>query len=347
MNLTTTRLLSQQLAGSNLETPEEVVDWMGAMQAQDLSSFPWAVGIRMKRPSLQAVTDAFNRGTIVRSHLFRATWQLATAADLRWMLDLCRTRNRRIISGYSKAVGDGLSEDDFLRSDALIAEITSGRPSIRCSELAQELTLRGCNFDRHQLTHVLARAEIDGVICSGDLTRGERSFAFLEDKIPPGPALDEEEAMMLAARKFFRSHAPATVADFCWWTGLPLQACRRAVAALADELTPVRQQDETFYVHAESRTRGFRRGAAALVPSFDEYIIGYKSRQVVLDPDFAMQAYNRFGYFKPVVVQDGVVVGTWKQQSGGRIEAIDFYGQLIPAEVIGQAHARLTAFLRS
>ena len=40
-------MLSQGIAGPRFEKPEEVVEWMGAMQAQDIRAAKWAVGLRI------------------------------------------------------------------------------------------------------------------------------------------------------------------------------------------------------------------------------------------------------------------------------------------------------------
>ena len=50
MNATNIRLLSQQLVSPQFRTAYEVVEWMGAMQAQEYRMMRWAVGMRMKLP---------------------------------------------------------------------------------------------------------------------------------------------------------------------------------------------------------------------------------------------------------------------------------------------------------
>ena len=64
-----------------------------------------------------------------------------------------------------------------------------------------------------------------------------------------------------------------------------------------------------------TRTRGVRSGTLLLLPAYDEYLIGYKSRDVVLHPDKAHHAHNNFGIFKSVVAWDGEIVGNWKPSS--------------------------------
>jgi hypothetical protein len=103
-----------------------------------------------------------------------------------------------------------------------------------------------------------------------------------------------------------------------WWSGLNVNDCRRGIAALGDELQVERWKSRgergagrDFYVHADARTRGFRRGSVLLLPAFDEYLIGYKSRDIVLHPDHSHHAHNNSGIFYPIVALDGYIVGNW------------------------------------
>jgi len=45
------RLNNQRIAGQGFDQPEDVVRWMGALQAQDYAQAVWALGLRMRSPS--------------------------------------------------------------------------------------------------------------------------------------------------------------------------------------------------------------------------------------------------------------------------------------------------------
>ena len=49
------------------------------------------------------------------------------------------------------------------------------------------------------------------------------------------------------------------------------------------------------------------------MPGFDEYILGYKNRNHVIDAQYANQVYTNNGIFYPIIVDQGKVVGTWKR----------------------------------
>ncbi|MGI8690642.1 MAG: DNA glycosylase AlkZ-like family protein, partial [Thermomicrobiales bacterium] len=68
------RLHTQRIAGPKFETPGAVVQWLGAVQAQDYAGAKWAVGQRMRDASDAALDGAFADGTILRTHVMRPTW---------------------------------------------------------------------------------------------------------------------------------------------------------------------------------------------------------------------------------------------------------------------------------
>ena len=103
MNPVALRLLNQQLAAPQFAKPAEVVDYMGAMQAQEYRMMRWAVAMRTKRPSVKAFKTAFDSGQIVRLHLMRGTWQLVGASDYWPLLGLCAPKALATIRGATES----------------------------------------------------------------------------------------------------------------------------------------------------------------------------------------------------------------------------------------------------
>lgn len=168
----------------------------------------------------------------------------------------------------------------------------------------------GLSDTAHAMSIFLRRAELDGIICSGELDEKENTYALVDGRIPPAEGPSREEAVAMLARKYFRNHSPATLEDFTWWTNLNVGECRAAIDALRDELTEEKYNGTTYYIHQDCRTRGCRR-QTLLLPSYDEYLLGYKSRHHVLDDEFRPRAYSNNGLFYPVIVSGGRVVGNW------------------------------------
>jgi hypothetical protein len=301
------------------------------MQGQEYKAMRWAVSMRTKKPSYKAFEKAFNAGEIVRTHLLRTTWQLVAGEDLGWMLAVCRDKARAGLRGWMHTNGVDISAKEEARISGIFAEVAAGRRSVLKEEFAEALRERDIDMDEQHLSYHLRLAELSGLLCSGDLHPTKRTLALVSEKVKHPLTPDRDEAFALLARKYFRSHGPATQEDFVWWSGLNVNDCRRAMAALGNELVSLRHQGSDFYVHRAARVRGFRSGGVLLIPAFDEYLIGYKSRHVVLPPEQAHRAHNQSGIFYHVVAVDGRIVGNWSPSA--RDGGIDLFeeGIILPA----------------
>ena len=346
MNPISQRLLNQQLICPQLTTPHEVVAWMGAMQAQEYRMMRWAVGMRTKRPSARAFEKAYNEGQIVRVHLFRTTWQLVTGEDLGWMLELCRDKALRGLAGWMHAncVDIPLAEQESIQ--LIFNDFLSKSRIAQKADFASALEDRGITMEDHRLSYHIRLAEYSGLLCSGDLFPLKHSYALSADKLPQTPRITKEEALAKLARTYFRSHGPATLEDFVWWSGLNIGDCRKGINAIQNELIEERWDGLSFLRHQDCRTRGFRSGTVTLLPSYDEYLIGYKSRHVAVNPDHMHRAHSGNGIFWPVILQNGEVVGNWSA-AAGKVQTEVFSPDAgINQEAMEEESERYQAFLK-
>lgn len=345
MNPVSARLLNQQLICPQFSTPHEVVSWMGAMQAQEYRMMRWAVEMRTKRPSAKTFEKAYNEGQIVRVHLFRTTWQLVAGEDLQWMLDLCRDNALRGMAGWMHSNGVDIPEAEQAQIQQIFHDHLSKSRIAQKADFEAALRDKGITMDEHRLSYHIRLAEYSGLLCSGDLFPMKHSYALAADKLPKAPQITKEEALAKLARTYFRSHGPATVEDFVWWSGLNTGDCRKGMEAIKDELTQERWKGLSFYLHQDSRTRGFRSGCIHLLPPYDEYLIGYKSRHLAVHPHHMHRAHSGNGIFWPVILQDGEVVGNWSA-AGGKVQTEIFHPDAnLNQEAVEEEIARYQKFL--
>ena len=324
MNPISARLLNQQLICPQFSTPHDVVAWMGAMQAQEYRMMRWAVGMRTKRPSVKAFEKAFNDGSIIRTHLFRSTWHLVAAEDYCWMIDLCSAKAKSGIRGWLKMNSLSISEEEEFRFQEYIRQALKGKGSLSREGIETIVHDSPLRTELPRLKYQMILAEVGGVICSGNLVDSERNYVLSDEKIPVQRTMPRDDALAELARRYFKSHGPATLEDFVWWTGMNIGDCRKGMEAIKDELIEERWKGLTFFLHQDSRTRGFRSGCVHLLPAYDEYLIGYKSRHVALHPDHRHHAHDQKGIFWPVILQDGEVIGNWSA-AGGKVQTEVFH----------------------
>lgn len=311
MNIPNIRLLNQQLLNPLFREPKELVSWMGAMQAQNYSMVKWAVGMRLKSATIQAVEKALHEGEILRTHVMRPTWHLVAAEDIRWMLKLSAQRIISANDSFAKGYDLDIPNELYTKAHDLLEKILCGKKSMTKQEIAEHFNRSGIVADNHRMTRFMARAEQEGIICSGEDRGSKCTYALLEERVPPMPELTKDESLARLARSYFRSHSPAVLQDFIWWSGLPVSDAKQAVYLIASELTTEQWKEQTWYIHDNCRTRGKLSGHIHLLPSYDEYLLGYKDRTDVLPLEHYSKAFTNNGLFFPIVLHNGQVIGNW------------------------------------
>src|SRR5205085_2716827 len=93
------------------------------------------------------------------------------------------------------------------------------------------------------LGHLMMRAELDAVVCSGPRRGKEATYALLDDRAKKEPEKDRDEAIGELARRFFSTRGPASVQDFAWWSGLAAADARRGTELLPKEFTTATYND--------------------------------------------------------------------------------------------------------
>ncbi len=310
------RMRNQQLVTPQFGNPADVVSHMGAVQAQEYRLMRWAVTMRTKGMPAQAFRKAYDDGSILRLHLLRGTWQLISAADYHWMQALCGAKGQSVMRGWMQAAGVSIPLDEEHKVRDILAMTAEQKGSATKDDFSQALREHGMEINGQRLTWHMQMCEYAGVLCSGKLLPMKPTYSLVSQRVAPADGVVcHDDAMVMLARKYFKSHSPATLADFVWWSGLNTGDCKKALNALNAELEPLDISGETYYLHRESYTSNGRK-PLILLPSYDEFLLGYKSRWHVIDDEHRSKAFSNNGLFYPVVLSGGHVVGAWKWNTG-------------------------------
>ena len=311
MNPIVIRLLNQQLFAPQFSTPTELVRYMGAMQAQEYRMMRWAVAMRTRKPSLKAFKKAYDEGRIIRLHLMRCTWQLVCAEDYWSLIDLFGPKVISLTKGWMSSNKIAIPDEELMRVRDVLVQTVAEKRSATKEDFVQALAEKDMKLDDNRLSYHIRMAEIMGVLCSGDLLPMKVTYSLAAEKIKSSAKMERDEALAHITRRYFQSRQPATLEDFVWWSGLNIGDCRKGIALLGDYIHAERYKERAFYLTDDCRTRGFRKGKLLLIPPYDEFLIGYKSRDIQLAPEHKHHAHNNSGIFQPVIAYDGRICGNW------------------------------------
>jgi len=342
------RLVNQGIAAPVAGTPAQAVARLGAMQAQDDGAVRWAIGLRCAGATAATVEQALATGGVVRTWLLRGTLHVVAAADVRWMLALLAPRILAGSRGRHRQLG--LDDGTLAHSLGVIGAALQDDAMLTRAELLAVLEQAGIATTGQRGYYLLAHAALRGLICFGARQGKQERFMLLDARAPAAPALDPDAALGKLALRYFTGHGPATLADFAWWSGLPLGQTRTALAVAGTEIEQIGAGDRVYYhVPAAASESSTDASGVHLLPAFDEYYLGYAQRDLVLAAGLDKRVVSSNGIFHPMIVVDGRIVGTWRSVRKGQsvriqpelFDALDSAGEV----ALYEAMQRFATFL--
>jgi hypothetical protein len=298
------RLANHRLARAEMQTPAEVVRWLGAVQAQDYLGAKWALGLRGRSITEADVDRAFDAGEILRTHILRPTWHFVTPADIRWMLALSAPRLQAVHASIYRKLE--LDPRTLRRGRTVMERALRGKSRTR-AELRSILERAGIRTDSLRLVHLLLYSELEGGIVSGPRRGKQLTWALLDERAPGAKPLDRDESLGRLTRRYFSSHGPATLRDYAWWSGLTVPDAKRGIDIVKADLSESAVDGLSYWSFRASRARARKPPSSGhLLPNYDEYLIAYKDR----GPVVAGAAWTAFSHS---LLLDGRLAGTWRR----------------------------------
>lgn len=308
-HLAAVRLQRQRLTQPDFRSPADVARAFGAIQAQDVYSSLYAIGLRMADATEGVVEQAITDKTIVRTWPMRNTIHFIPAEDTRWMLKLLV--ERLLTKNASMYRNVGLTESDFARSRDVLTESLQGGQQKTRPQLYAALDAAGIETSGEQRgLHILGYWSRAGLVCLGPRQGKQPTYVLLDEWLPPTPLLEGEEALATLARRYFASHGPATERDFAWWSGLTIGECRVGMRQVAQEFEQETIDGAVYWLSPGALPADDARHLVHLLPSWDEFTVAYRDRSALLHPAFPQDSFIVLG---PVIVVDGRLVGSWKR----------------------------------
>ena len=331
------RASAHWLTGRVRRGAPDVVRHLLAVQAQDIGSAP--LGLRARATGLTAadVAAARHDRSVVRAWGPRGTLHLIAREDLGWLTSLVRrtsvthvmTRLRQ--EGITGEVADLLSATEVA---------LAGQGPLTKAQVGTRLARRGVDAHGQAIVYLAFLACLHGRAVLGPDAGNKPTYVHAADWLGDviRPERDADRALAELARRYLVARGPAGPEDLAAWTKLPLRDARSAFRLAADDLREV--ETSTGPMWCLRRPAPGRAAPLRLLPAFDEYLLSWRDRGLVLPERYAKRVCPGGGVIRPVVVVDGTVVGTWRQGTG----AVELFGDA-PAGALRRETADAARFL--
>jgi len=323
------RLLNQHILGTLFEKPDDMVRWMGAVQAQNFLGSLWAIGIRVKNAQEPDIEHAIADKTLVRTWLLRGTLHFVAVEDIKWILDLVAPR---IIASNANLLKTNfkLDNNEFKRIKKVIVSTLEGGQSLTGDKIYSELEKASISTSSLRGLHILHCLALEGLICFGAREGKQQTFLLLDEWLPNTKSMGHDKALGELARRYFTSHGPATIQDFRWWSGLRDADARTALDTIKSQLLSEDIDNQTYWFQSFKETEDNKYPVSQLLPNFDEYFIGYKDRNNLVNGIYTKEFNINDFIFNSNIILNGEIVGAWKRifKEGKVIITLNYYKSL-------------------
>lgn len=311
MDISSSRLISQKIEYSDFTTVKEIINWMAAMQAQDFDMAKWALGVRMKDPAKNIIESAIDSGEVLRIHVLRPTWHLVSADDIYWILRLNSNKIKSSLKSRHKELE--LTEKIIGITSGILEKSLSGGLNLTRNEIASAFHKAGIRTDQNRLSHIMFRAEMDELVCSGPSRENKSTYALLYERVPEKKEMPRDESLAELARRYFTSRCPATLEDFVWWSNLSVSDALKATDYLKPGFITETIDSKKYWIPYSYKSRNIEMYSVHILPAYDEFLISYRDRSSSLAHLHNKKIVSINGIFYPHIVVNGQVEGLWKR----------------------------------
>jgi hypothetical protein len=301
--------------------PAEIARSIAGAQAQDVYAGPQTFRSRSRTLTAADIRRArTEERSLLRTWVMRRTVHLIPTDDAGWWLPLFEPTferwSRRRLAQLGMPPGN---EEKAMR---VIARALADEGPLTRPELGRRVVDAGIKLNQQTRLHIIGLAVTSGIACLGPDRGSQTCLVRREDWLGKPPPFDRDKALGELARVYVRAFAPATDRDFAYWSGLPLRDVRAGLESISREIEEVRVGDEVMLAPSGGLPRLPRAGQVRLLGNFDTYLLGWKDRTFSVSGEHAIHVKEGGGgWIRPVIVEDGIVVGGWRSaRKGVRLE---------------------------
>ncbi|MES2303864.1 MAG: winged helix DNA-binding domain-containing protein [Gemmatimonadota bacterium] len=324
------RLHHQRIGHAAATTPLDVVRTLGAVQAQDYGQALWGIGARVPGSTQASIEASIAKGEILRTWPMRGTIHFVPAVDAHWMLAISAERT---MGQVAKRMAElKLTPMMIERNNEIFRKGLADGQRLQREEMFALLTRAGVKLVPEHHYSIIWHAALHGVIGHGPMDGKQPTFVLLDGWVKKPKKLSGDAALVELARRYFTSHGPSTVQDFGWWAGLAMGRAREGLEGAKASLASETFRGKEYWGPTDGGTPDASLAEGVhLLAGFDEFFLGYQGREDVIDLAHAPKVIpGSNGIFRPMIVVDGQVVGTWKKVMKAKSVAIELapFGKL-------------------
>lgn len=111
--------------------------------------------------------------------------------------------------------------------------------------------------------------------------------------------------------RYFEFYGPATLADFCHWSGLPQGMIKKRLHELRDGLASFCYGDREYFSVGERKLET-DPNAVFLLGKFDPLFVSYRHKDWIVPPELEKRIWQKAAWVEAVIIDGAKIAGTWR-----------------------------------
>ena len=299
----------------------DIVRDIAAVQAQDSVAELLAVRVRTKGATAGDVEEArAEERSVVRTWAMRGTLHLLPSEDVPWILRLIGpTMVRKFRRRHQEL---GLTPQVYERAVEVMREALGEHGALTRRQIAEQWAEHRLPSEGQGVPHLLCRASLEGITCFGPTVGGQTTHVLLDSWLDDGCSEPANPGPELA-RRYLSAYAPTTPEDYGTWSGLPVKEVRSAFESIKKELLKIDVDGTPMWMPQThggllDQAMSDESPAIRMLGGFDPYLLGYRTRDLGVEPDLLKRVHPGGGIIRPTILVDGRAVATWARKRTGR-----------------------------
>lgn len=159
-----------------------------------------------------------------------------------------------------------------------------------------------------------AKGIIFGIPAKPSIRRFASHSAIRERGWKPDAA-NTEKSLDEMMKRYFRYYGPASLSDFCHWSGLPAGFARNTLTRVAESLSSTSLCGRQYYICGEAELSAANK--LFLLGKFDPLFVSYKHKDWIVTEKQAKEIWRSAARVESVILDGAKVIGTWRHTLKG------------------------------
>lgn len=139
---------------------------------------------------------------------------------------------------------------------------------------------------------------------------------------------DQDYAIDYLLTNYFHHYGPATLADFCHWSGLSQKDCRVPFERIKDKLMSLVCEGKTYYLFSEDKgllEQSYPVKFVKLLGKFDPLFVSFSDKTWIATPVQQKAIWRPAAHIEAVLLVNEKLKGTWRYSIKGHSIDFTFY----------------------